>query len=211
MRVKSLLFAAILCIALLAGLLAGCTTTAPNPSTSPSPSAKPSASPSASPSPSAGASPSASPGASPSADAVTSASIVNTEEAFIKAISKEGTWIIAILNDLKFDKDLVVDGDFKNTKEPPVSQRKLAFYTQDKDRNVTARFTVTAPKMTINSIDCSIQHGTFKGDLYVSAKNFQLIDATVEGNVYFTNADAKSTFKMDDKSKVTGVQELKTS
>jgi hypothetical protein len=201
MRVKSLLFAAILCIALLAGLLTGCTTQAPNPSPSPSPSVAPSPSPS----------PSASPGASPSADVVTSASIVNTAEAFEKAISKEGTWIICLLNDLSIDKDLVVDGDFKNTKDPPVSQRKLAFYTQDADRNVTARFTLTAPKMTINSIDCSIQHGTFKGDLYVSGKNFQLIDATVDGNVYFTNADAKSTFKMDDKSKVTGVQELKTS
>ena len=68
---------------------------------------------------------------------------------------------------------------------------------------------MTAPKLTFNSPKGSIEHGTFKGDLYVSANDFQLKDATVEGNVYFTTDEAKSTFKMDDKSKVTGVQELK--
>ena len=55
----------------------------------------------------------------------------------------------------------------------------------------------------------SIEHGTFKGDLYISASNFQLKDATVDGNVYFTTDEAKATFKMDEKSKVTGVQEVK--
>jgi hypothetical protein len=55
----------------------------------------------------------------------------------------------------------------------------------------------------------SIQHGTFKGDLYVAVSDFQLIDTTVDGNVYFTTDEAKSTFKMDETSKVTGKQELK--
>jgi hypothetical protein len=145
------------------------------------------------------------------ADGVTSASLVNTAAAFENAISKNGTWIICLLNDLTIDKDLIVDGDFKNTKDPPVSQRKLALYAQDENRNVTARYTLTAPKMTINSIDCSLQKGTFRGDLYVAGKNFQLVDQTVDGNIYFLNADAKSTFKMDETSKVTGVQELKAS
>lgn len=116
-----------------------------------------------------------------------------------------------MLNDLTIDKDLVVDGDFMNNKEPPASQRKIALYTQDENRTVTARFTLTAPKMTINSIDCSIQHGTFRGDLYVTAKNFKLVDTTVDGNVYFMSADAQSTFSMDESSKVTGVQQIKTS
>lgn len=205
MRVKSLLLAFVLCVT----LLAGCTTPAPSTSTSPKVTVSPSPTATVSPSPttSAAASPSAS---TTTADTVTSASIVNNAAAFEKAISKDGTWIIAILNDLTIDKALTVDGNFMNTKTPPVSQRKLAFYSQDENRNVTARYTLTAPKMTINSIDCSIQHGTFRGDLYVIAKNFQLIDATVDGNVYFANADAQSTFKMDDKSKVTGAQQLKT-
>lgn len=146
-------------------------------------------------------------------DAVTTASIVNTEAAFEKAISNSGTWIICALKDLTFDKELVLDGEFKNGKKDDagkdIIQRKIALYTQDENRKVTARFVLTAPKLTINSLNARIQSGTFKGDLYVSAKNFQLVDATVDGNVYFTNADAQSTFKMDDKSKITGKQELK--
>ncbi len=146
-------------------------------------------------------------------DVVTTASIVDTEDAFVKAISKDGTWIIAILKDLTVNQDLTLDGEFKNGKQDDagkdVIQRKLAFYSQDEDRNITARYTLTAPKLTINSPMASIQHGTFKGDLYVNVSDFELIDATVDGNVYFTTADAQSTFKMDDTSKVTGKQELK--
>ena len=55
----------------------------------------------------------------------------------------------------------------------------------------------------------SIQHGTFKGDLYVEASNFELVDAKVDGNIYFASDAAKSTFKMDTKSSVTGKQEVK--
>lgn len=147
-------------------------------------------------------------------DVVTSASIVDKEAAFEKAISADnGTWIIATLKDLSFNKELVLDGEYKNGKKDDkgndIIQRKIALYTQDDKRNVTARFTLTAPKLTIKSPMASIQHGTFKGDLYVVASNFKLVDTTVEGNVYFASDEAKSTFTMDDKSKVTGKQEVK--
>jgi len=142
-------------------------------------------------------------------DVVTTASLVNDEAAFENGISSKGTWIITTLKDLTYDKDILVEGDFKNTKDPAVAQRKIGLYTQDADKKVTARFTLTAPKLTFSSPAGSIEHGTFKGDLYVTASNFQLKDATVDGNIYFTTDEAKSTFKMDDKSKVTGVQELK--
>lgn len=141
------------------------------------------------------------------ADVVTTASIVDNEGAFEKAISKDGTWIIAVLKDLTVDKDLVLDGDFKNKKGEV--QRKIALYSQDKDRNVTARFTLTAPKLTIKSPKASLQHGTFKGDVYVEANDFQLVDNKVEGNIYFANDQAKASFKMDEKSSVSGVQEIK--
>jgi hypothetical protein len=148
-----------------------------------------------------------------SADAVATASIVKDAAAFEKAISKDGKWIIATLNDLTINKELVLDGTFKNGKKDDkgneVIQRKIAPYTQDDKHNVTARFTITCPKLTINSPEGSIQHGTFKGDLYVSAKDFQLVDAKVDGNVYFTTDEAQSTFKMDDKSSITGKKELK--
>jgi len=152
-------------------------------------------------------------------DVVTTASIVNENNDFEKAISKDGTWIIATLGDLTFDKDLVVDGDFKNGKKDKntgeeLFQRKIALYTQDEDKKVTAKFTLTAPKLTFNSINGSLQHGTFKGDLYIAGKNFTLVNQTIDGNVYFLNQEAMDTFKIDDKegdtpSAITGVQELK--
>lgn len=147
------------------------------------------------------------------ADVVTTASIVKETEAFEKALGKEGTWIIASLNDITSTKDLVLEGEFKNGKKDKdgkdVIQRKIALYTQDADKKVTARFTLTAPKLTIKSPNARIQSGTFKGDLYVETKDFQLVDAKVEGNVYFANEEAKAGFKMDGTSSITGKQEVK--
>jgi len=146
-------------------------------------------------------------------DVATSASITDKEEVFEKAMSSSGTWLIAALKDLSFEKELVLDGEFKNGKKDEagkdIIQRKIALYTQDDKRNVTARFTLVAPKLTINSPNARIQSGTFKGDLYVNAENFELVDATVDGNIYFMTDKAKSTFKMDEKSKVSGKQEMK--
>lgn len=145
-------------------------------------------------------------------DVVSTASIVDEESAFKEAISNNGTWIIATLNDLSFDEELVLDGEFKNGKKDDdgkdIIQRKIALYTQDEERKVTGRFTLTAPKLTVNSPNARIQSGTFKGDVYVSAENFQLVDATVDGNIYFATEEAQSTFTMDETSEVTGSQEL---
>jgi hypothetical protein len=155
----------------------------------------------------------------PKTDAVTTASIVNNKDAFLKAISKEGTWIIATLNDLSFDKELVVDGVFKSGKKDAKTgeellQRKIALYTQDDNKKVTARFNLTAPKITFNSPFGSLEHGTFKGDVYVSGKNFKLVNQQIQGNIYFLNEEAKNTFQIADKegnpkTTITGVQELK--
>ena len=147
------------------------------------------------------------------ADVITTASIVDNAAAFESAVGSEGTWIIAIINDLVVENPLVLAGDFENGKQDAdgkaILQRKIALYSQDADRNITARYTLTAPSLTINSVNASIQHGTFVGDLYVSGLNFQLIDAQVEGNIYFTSVEAKSTFILDENSSVTGVQEIK--
>jgi peptidoglycan hydrolase-like protein with peptidoglycan-binding domain len=145
-------------------------------------------------------------------DAVTTASLVNNAADFEKGISKDGRWIITTLNDLTINKDLVLDGVFKNGKKSAdgtdAIQRKIGLYTQDKNKKVTARFTLTAPKLTILSPNARIQSGTFIGDVYVSVSNFQLVDAVVDGNVYFTTQAAKDTFKMDAKSSITGNQIL---
>jgi len=149
----------------------------------------------------------------PPTDVVTTASVVNTNAAFETAISPQGTWIIATLTDLTFTNDLTLDGVFVNGKKDAagndITQRKIAAYAQDDAKNITARYTIIAPKLTILSPNASFEHGTFVGDIYVSVANFQLKDAKVDGNVYFTTPEAQSTFVMDATSSVTGVQELK--
>ncbi|MDF2537961.1 MAG: hypothetical protein K0S76_982 [Herbinix sp.] len=145
------------------------------------------------------------------ADVVTTASIVNTEEAFLNAISTKGTWIICLLKDMTLNQDLVLDGEFKNGKQDEngndLIQRKIALYEQDENRKVTARYTLTAPKLTVNSPEARIQSGTFVGDIYVNAKHFQLVDAKVEGNVYFMTDEAETSFEMDATSSITGKKE----
>lgn len=146
-------------------------------------------------------------------DVITSASIVDTEEEFENAIGSDGPWIIALTKDLTFDGPLTVEGDIPSgdldADDKPILERKIALYAQDADRNITERYTLTVPSLTINSVNASIQHGTFVGDLYVSGLNFELIDAQVEGNIYFTTEEAKNTFKLDEESSVTGVQEIR--
>lgn len=139
-------------------------------------------------------------------DAVTSASTVTDEASLLKAASKDGTWIVILVGDMEVKQDIVLEGAFTNRDQP---DRKIALYTQDENRNVTARFKLTAPKLIVRSENTRVQGGTFVGDVYVEAKNFQVVDATIEGNVYFANEEAQSTFKLDNNGKVTGVTELK--
>ena len=185
MKIKALLLSLVLAIT----LLSACSATAPTPTITPAPTTT-----------------------APMVDAVSMASIVDNATGFEKAIAKDGKWIIGITKDVTFDKDLVLDGEFKNGKEDAAGneliQRKIALYTQDDKFNITARYTLTAPKLTIYSPMASIQHGIFVGDIYVSVNDFQLIDTKVEGNVYFTSEEFKTSFKMDDKSSVTGKQEV---
>lgn len=143
-------------------------------------------------------------------DAETTASIVDEETAFKEAIGKDGTWIIATLKDLTFDDELVVEGEFRDKDDKDNDlYRKLALYAQDKDRNITDRYTITASKMTIKSPNTNIVGGIFKGDIFVEAEGFIIADATIEGNVYFANEEYKSTFELKDGGKVTGDTEVK--
>ncbi|KLV26275.1 polymer-forming cytoskeletal protein [Niallia circulans] len=144
-----------------------------------------------------------------SADVVTTASIVNEADPLVKALSADGTWIVATLQDLKVDSDILVAGEFhdKNDAANPI-YRKLALYTQDEDHNIIDSFTLTAPKMTVQSENFKIQGGTFVGDVYVEANGFT-VDATakVDGNVYYKSDAFKSSAVID--GEVTGTQEVK--
>ncbi len=142
-------------------------------------------------------------------DVITTASLVNDIDAFKAGISTEGKWIVSVLKDLVSEEELVLDGTFLNGKKDKVTgedviQRKISLYTQDADKNVIDRFTLTAPKLTVNSPNARIQSGTFVGDVVVNAIDFKLVDATVEGNIYVTTQEAKDSLNIDAKSKVTG-------
>jgi len=147
-------------------------------------------------------------------DAVTTASLVNEEAAFINAISKDGTWIIATLNDLSIDKELVLEGEFYDKADTTKDlYRKIALYAQDADHKVTERYTLTAPKLTIKSPNAKIQGGTFKGDVYVEANGFTVQDATVDGNIFFASQEYKDSCVIvadaGKEGKVTGNMEVK--
>ena len=164
----------------------------------------------------------------PKVDAIASASIIDSAAVFEKSIGKDGDWIICTTKNLYTNKELVLEGEFKNDKNPPAVARKIALYTQDDNHVVIDRFTLAAPKLTIKSPSSRIQGGTFKGDLYVESANFLLTDATVvgnvyvsttgfnlsknakvDGNIYFTTEEAKDSFKLADTSSVTGKLEVK--
>ncbi|MDF2590877.1 MAG: hypothetical protein K0S75_343 [Clostridia bacterium] len=199
---KARVLVLVLALVLIISMVAGCTQPTPAPAPAPTPTPGTEQPGGGTPNP---------PDTTP--DVTTTASITDKEEVFEKAMTSTGTWLIAALKDLTFTKDLVLDGEFKNGKKDEagkdIIQRKIALYTQDENRKVTNRFTLTAPKLTINSPKASIEHGTFKGDLYVNANNFKLVDNIVDGNIYFATDEAKSTFTMDETSKVNGKQEVR--
>lgn len=143
-------------------------------------------------------------------DVNTTASIVNEADAFVKAVSENGTWIIAILSDLTVDQDVVVAGEFhdKNDATKDV-YRKLALYTQDEDHNITASFTLTVPKLTVQSPKLKIQGGTLKGDVYVEAEGFTLdTTAKIDGNIFYANEDLKASAIIE--GDVSGTQEVQS-
>ena len=135
------------------------------------------------------------------ADAVTTASVVDNAADFIRAAGADGTWIIATLRDLTIAEEIVLEGEFTRRGE---LARKIALYAQDADRVVTARYTVTAPRLVVRSPNARIQGGTFVGDVYVDAPGFLVIDATVEGDITFSKREFRESFRQEEGGTVTG-------
>lgn len=145
-------------------------------------------------------------GKSQDVDAVTTASLVTEADAFVKAMSMEGTWIVAALNDIVLEEDLVVEGEFTNR---DVVARKIALYTQDDDRKIMDRYTLTLPKLIVKSENMSIKGGTVVGDIYVEANGFSITELKVQGNIYFATQAYKDSFVMDEEnSEVTGSMDV---
>jgi len=147
-------------------------------------------------------------------DVVASPSIVSDEDSLHRATSKDGSWIIILKRDFEAKREIVLEGEFtkKDTKDPSKqvpAGRKIALYDQDQNRNKTASYTLTAPKLIVRSEDARIQGGTFVGDVYVESKGFSIVDAKVQGNVYFASEELKATFKLESNGSVIGVTEVK--
>lgn len=143
---------------------------------------------------------------SSSEDVVTGASISDKADVIEKALSADGNWIAAVTADVTFDKDLTVAGEFHNKGEASEDiYRKLALYAQDDKRVVTDEYTLTAPKVIVESENFNIVHGTVKGDIEVKANGFVLDAAKVEGNIVFEKAEYKDSAVLDkDGASVTG-------
>lgn len=141
-------------------------------------------------------------------EAVTSASIVDSADAFTNAVSENGTWIIAILKDLNIEGEVTVAGEFHDKNEPGNDiYRKLALYSQDKDFNITDQYTLTVPRLIVKSENFKIQGGTVKGDVYVEANGFNLDStANIEGNLYYANEDVEKSAVID--GQVSGVTQI---
>lgn len=133
-------------------------------------------------------------------DATTGPSWVTDNQSLEKSVKE--SWIVIITKDLTTNQELTFEGGLKKGDE--VVPRLLTLYNQDENRVKTASYTLTAPKATFKQDGSKIKGGTFKGDVYVECNNFELVDATVDGNIYFNSQEAKDSFKIDDTSKVTG-------
>jgi len=139
-------------------------------------------------------------------DVVSTASISDQTSVIEKALSADGNWIVAVTGDMTFDNDVTVDGEFHDKGDDSADiYRKFALYSQDEDRNVTAEYTVTVPKLIVNSENFNIVHGVIKGDVEVNANGFVLNGAKVEGNVTFTSKEFQDSATLDeDGASVTG-------
>lgn len=138
-------------------------------------------------------------------DTVSSPSVVVDEESLMEAMSADGTWIVIFENDFSTDEELVFEGEFTNDGEV---DRKLALYKSAEDHSVAERYTLEAPSITVKSPNTRFHAGTLVGDVYVEANNFSLRNGfTLDGNIYFENEEAKSTFTIQEGAEVTGTLE----
>ena len=120
------------------------------------------------------------------------------------AAGPDGGWIIIFEGDVTVDSEVTVSGEVYEEPGAEAPRRKLALYTQDADRNIIDRFTLTVPRLVIEHVNTRIQGGIVKGDVYVDAEGFQMRDATIDGNLYFASQALQDASEIDENSTVTG-------
>lgn len=122
-----------------------------------------------------------------------------------EALGPDGSWIIIFEGDVSVEQEVMVYGAVYEEEGAEAPRRKLALYTQDADRNVTARFTLSAPALVVHHLNTRIQAGTIAGDVYVEEDGFELTSgATIDGNLYFASEALQESASISDDSTVTG-------
>ncbi len=128
-----------------------------------------------------------------------------------EAVGADGSWIVLFEDDVTVDQDITVFGAVYEEEGADAPRRKFALYTQDSDRNVTARFTLTVPRLIVHHLNTRIQAGTIAGDVYVEEEGFELTSgATVDGDLYFATEALQESATISDDSEVTGSIEIGT-
>ena len=132
---------------------------------------------------------------------LTATSAANLQE----AVGQDGAWIILWNDDMTVDQDIVVFGAVYQNENAIAPRRKLALYEQDASRNISARHTLTVPRLIVHHLNTLIQGGTIAGDVFVEDRGFQLTGgATIEGNLYFATEDLQASATIADDATVTG-------
>ena len=122
-----------------------------------------------------------------------------------ESLGPDGAWIVLFEGDVSVDQEVMIYGAVYEEEGAEAPRRKLALYTQDADRNVTARFTLSVPQLVVHHLNTRIQAGTVAGDIYVEEDGFELTSgATIDGNLYFASEALQESASISDDSTVTG-------
>lgn len=121
-----------------------------------------------------------------------------------EALGPNGSWIILFESDVSASEEVVVAGAVWEDADAEAPRRKLALYAQDADRNVTDRYTLTVPQLTVYHMNTRVQAGTVSGNVYVRANGFELTsDGTIDGDLYFETEEYQNSADIEGGS-VTG-------
>ncbi|MFP4409186.1 MAG: hypothetical protein ACLFPW_11755 [Spirochaetaceae bacterium] len=127
-----------------------------------------------------------------------------------EALGPDGAWIVIFTSDVTVGEPIAVAGEVYEEEGADEPRRKIALYEQDADRTVTDRYTLTAPRLEVEHENTLIQAGEISGDVYVSAEGFELVDATINGNLYFASEELRDSASIDEDSTVMGETRIGT-